>query len=174
MSERNWRKDWELPQKVTPGPWKVKFSEYPYLIGIYDCGVITHDSKPIVWMERCRANEQLRYDLEFIAESREALPYWLQRVRELEAQVKQEKFAYEAAMNGWTITRRRAEVAEKRVRELESILKEIAFSFWRYDYPEYSDVRIRRETLQKIYDYFLKEPAKISHRKEDKRLSSPD
>lgn len=88
MSERNWQKDWELCQRATPGPWYVgKRSKYAIFT---DNGrdVLGNKCKKLpvastVYGYRGLGNRER--DAEFIAEAREALPYWLQRVRVLEA-----------------------------------------------------------------------------------------
>ena len=60
MPERDWQKDWEMCQRATSGKWEEGGTWY---------GV-----RMVAWKE----------DAEFIAAAREALPFWLQRVRELE------------------------------------------------------------------------------------------
>lgn len=81
MAERNWREDWELTKRATPGPWEYFQGD---LIGANGKGlqcftkIFPREWGPF-W---CNQN-----DPEFIAEAREALPYWLQRVRELEARL---------------------------------------------------------------------------------------
>lgn len=73
--ERNWEKDWEMCQGVVRPPWKVdKDSEGRYYV-YTDTGI---------WIEVGYAPSVAQ----FIAQAREALPYWLQRVRELEEQLK--------------------------------------------------------------------------------------
>jgi hypothetical protein len=64
QSKRDWQKDWELCQAATPGPWRAEV--YAQRIMPYIC-------------EHVNAA-----DARFIAEAREAIPYWLQRVRKLE------------------------------------------------------------------------------------------
>lgn len=63
MPERDWQKDWELCMKATPGPWKAE--------------VFAQRVMPYICEHVIGVNAR------FIAEAREALPYWLQRVREL-------------------------------------------------------------------------------------------
>jgi len=91
MTERDWQKDWDLCQRATPGPWKwvyYKWSDIYALEGPQDETILDDGSY----------NEE--YDApgdplispndpngQFIAEAREALPYWLQRVRELEGDI---------------------------------------------------------------------------------------
>jgi len=60
MTERDWQKDWEMCQRATSGKWEEGGTWY---------GV-----RMVAWKE----------DAEFIAAAREALPFWLQRVREVE------------------------------------------------------------------------------------------
>jgi len=75
MSERDWQVDWELcwPHGgcVAPPPWKVEDRTVWYK------GIVAWH--PLVYGSRCT-----QHDLQFITEAREALPYWLQRVQELE------------------------------------------------------------------------------------------
>jgi hypothetical protein len=77
MSDRDWERDWEWCERATPGKWEVVAvnSEGPYLIRMpYPKGGTWYGVRMIAWKE----------DAEFIAAAHEALPYWLQRVRELE------------------------------------------------------------------------------------------
>ncbi|MGB9792813.1 MAG: hypothetical protein ACPLTR_09605 [Thermacetogeniaceae bacterium] len=67
MPERDWAKDWELCQRATLGPWRAEV--YAQRVMPYICEHVNSA------------------DAHFIAEAREALPYWLQRVRELEADI---------------------------------------------------------------------------------------
>jgi len=69
--KRDWQADWELCEKATSGPWWVDDKT------IWRKGVsIAH---ALAYGSRCTQD-----DLVFIAAAREALPYWLQRARELE------------------------------------------------------------------------------------------
>ncbi|BCV23316.1 hypothetical protein [Gelria sp. Kuro-4] len=64
MPERDWQKDWELCEKADPEPWYAEV--YAQRVMPYICEHATPGN------------------VRFIAEARSALPYWLQRVRELE------------------------------------------------------------------------------------------
>lgn len=79
MSERNWEKDWELCQKASPSPWRVVGKDSWKLKGFPQVEINTPEGHYFPVNFEC--------DAIFIAEARDALPYWLQRVRELEAQV---------------------------------------------------------------------------------------
>ena len=82
MSERDWQKDWELCQRATPGKWEVVAanSEGPYMVRMpYPKGGMWYGIRMVFWKE----------DAEFITAAREALPYWLQRVREMENEKRQ-------------------------------------------------------------------------------------
>lgn len=71
MPERDWAKDWELCQRLSRTPWQLDDRTI-----WYKGYAIWH---PLLVGSRCTDA-----DLRFIIEAREALPYWLQRVRELE------------------------------------------------------------------------------------------
>ncbi len=75
MSNRDWQKDWKTCQYGIPGPW---FYHVP-----------GRDGEWAGYVYSGATGERVAYDVSFddgmfIAEAREALPYWLQRVRELE------------------------------------------------------------------------------------------
>ena len=88
MSTRDWQRDMETCQKASPGPWRpggdgrIYCSKGYYVATIYK--LLTPDglADDVV---TTNANMQL------IAEAREALPYWLQRVRELEDELERVK-----------------------------------------------------------------------------------
>lgn len=85
MPDRNWQEDWEICKSVTPGPWKVCEAQD-------GCGLVwsvpadfpvattntDSESDGIVSSKKRKLE-----DAGFIAEAREALPYWLQQVKEL-------------------------------------------------------------------------------------------
>lgn len=82
MNKHDWTKDWELCQKATPGPWKSCEARD-------GCGEVW--SLPADFTVACTKYEEedqcmkrILDDADFIAEAREALPYWLNRVKELE------------------------------------------------------------------------------------------
>ena len=101
MSERDWQKDWDLCQRATPGPWRFEVyyikpndflrndrpivSWWGVVAGTHDAG----DFEVIVANESCvdiyELDEQEVANMHFIAEAREALPYWLRRYKELHA-----------------------------------------------------------------------------------------
>ena len=101
MSERDWLRDWELVAHADPGPWRfeIDYFEPDEFIGndkaiVSWWGVVadTHDAgdfKIIVANQPCldlyELDEQEVANMHFIAEAREALPYWLQRYKELHA-----------------------------------------------------------------------------------------
>lgn len=83
---RDWQKDFELCEKATPGPWRA--------CGARDgCGLVWCVPGDVVVATTNTDDEDEGFsstkeskviDADFIAEAREALPYWLKRVRELE------------------------------------------------------------------------------------------
>lgn len=76
MSERNWEKDWELCQKASPSLWRVVGKDSWKLKGFPQVEINTPEGHYFPVNFEC--------DAIFIAEARDALPYWLQRVRKLE------------------------------------------------------------------------------------------
>lgn len=99
MSSRDWQQDWELCEKATPGPWKAMIHDSAMINGSpADCKVWTDDklicSLPISDMLIRHPTtgiigviKQPGANAQFISEAREALPYWLQRVKELEGEL---------------------------------------------------------------------------------------
>lgn len=78
MSERDWQKDWKMCQYGTPTPWRYH--------------VPGQDGEWAGYVYSSTTGERVAYDVlfddgMFIAEAREALPYWLQQVRELKTVV---------------------------------------------------------------------------------------
>jgi len=86
---RNWARDWELCQKATSGPWKwskwsskdegytgMVYYENGHEVSLMGVGSECDDDYDIYIKES---------DARFIAEAREALPYWLRRYKELHA-----------------------------------------------------------------------------------------
>jgi len=71
---RNWQKDWELCEKATPGPWDTHDGD------IFDDGLRVFEESDGGTV----ASQLYEEDAQFIAEAREALPYWLTKYRELE------------------------------------------------------------------------------------------
>jgi len=74
MTERDWQKDWETCERATSGKWEMVSAncpEGPYMIRMpYPKGGTWYGVRMIAWKE----------DAEFIAEAREALPYWLNQM----------------------------------------------------------------------------------------------
>jgi len=93
MTERDWQKDWEMCQRAIPGPWRwvyYKWTDIYALVGPRDETILDdgsyrgeYDSPGERLITPDDPNGQ------FIAEAREALPYWLQRVREMENEKRQ-------------------------------------------------------------------------------------
>lgn len=90
MTERDWQKDMEICKKATPGPWWVDVGKI-----LNPCSIaLGHSDEFNTEVYICLGTSAVADaidDAEFIAESREALPYWLQRVRELEEKIEQLK-----------------------------------------------------------------------------------
>lgn len=97
MAERDWRKDWELIMQASPGPWKWSIMDGDYTgmfyfeDGKHEVSLMGVDNKYNIYIEES--------DARFIAEAREALPYWLERVRELEAESKRLRELLHLAIN---------------------------------------------------------------------------
>ena len=85
--ERDWQKDWELCEKATSGRWRVKVGEMDSLCSIPVGRSGRLDAEVYVCLGTSAVADAVD-DAEFIAAAHQALPYWLQRVRELEAEVK--------------------------------------------------------------------------------------
>lgn len=92
MTKRDWNKDWELTMRATPGPWRWEYNKF---YGSYS--LIAVKDKAVILDDGSYNGDETPYDPlitpndpngQFIAEAREALPYWLQRVRELERAIK--------------------------------------------------------------------------------------
>jgi len=116
--QRVWQKDWELCQQATPGPWYTRVTDDEAFMnaryvsvdrgpgwGYDDKRSMGRDGDPkkviaiTLLQYPCLAfigDNKYNENTEFIAEAREALPYWLQRVRELEEVLKEvsDYFAY--------------------------------------------------------------------------------
>lgn len=97
MSERDWQKDWELAMRATPGPWGYDYDFTTEPINAYIH--MKEDGKCVglAIAKVFRGARERCNDTEFIAEAREALPYWLQRVRELEEAIRNFLRAYKLA-----------------------------------------------------------------------------
>lgn len=84
MPERDWQKDWEICQQASPEPWEACEAED-------GCGLVWSGDFPVATtntdneVEGIKSSKERKLrDAEFIAAAREALPYWLERVKELE------------------------------------------------------------------------------------------
>ncbi len=93
---RDWQRDRELAMRATPGPWEmVKYpaGERPTSLGLNSvaiCGCYDDSDEGYCMAEVMYHSYDCASavdDAKFIAEAREALPYWLQRVRELEEEL---------------------------------------------------------------------------------------
>lgn len=82
---RDWQKDWEISQAATPGPWVITIDGYGRIVGVMPDIEVIHDG--CIFVAKDPDRPRFEEDCRFIAESRAALPYWLQRVKELETQV---------------------------------------------------------------------------------------
>lgn len=76
---RDWGRDWELCQKATPGPWYAWKS--PSGIQLVNAGLYPEPTICRCYKTKGRVNDEANAD--FIAEAREALPYWLQQFRKI-------------------------------------------------------------------------------------------
>jgi hypothetical protein len=75
--KRDWQADWEMCEKASPGPWEV----------LKDAGKVDRISWEIEILTDGKKELETRQDMEFCAMAREALPYWLQRCKELESEL---------------------------------------------------------------------------------------
>jgi hypothetical protein len=89
--KRSAEKDMELCRMATEGPWKngsvrptVTFSK-----GTYYSGVMNGNEDLGIALAGDESDGQSVIDSMFIAESREALPYWIQRATEAEELLKE-------------------------------------------------------------------------------------
>jgi len=138
---RNWARDWELCQRATKGPWgKVVVIHSDGGLELADRRIIAALEDKIVCRMASNAPDntpegvQANTDMSFIAEAREALPYWLQRVRELELEKIEEKTSYDLRLESQrqlidNLIKQRDEWSDEaifmrqRVRELEEEIK---------------------------------------------------
>jgi len=110
MADRDWSKDWLLCQKATPGPWwyirpcdgeafikpsgpeiiRYQDDELDFVNGMDRFGIVrephyrNRNGSGRVYKAWGQGRKAIENDMRFIAEAREALPYWLQRAKELE------------------------------------------------------------------------------------------
>lgn len=78
--ERDWAKDWELCEKATPGPW------YAIPHPEYTSASWRVDTNPNAsWAGFGQLAYMSEENARFVAEARDALPYWLKWVRKLTA-----------------------------------------------------------------------------------------
>lgn len=124
MSQRDWQKDWEMCEKATPGKWIcIKVRPVSHTSEFYEvrAGIaVVLDSGQKCYINTICSTSN-RHDAEFIAEAREALPCWLQRVRELEDEVKYLKAmldCYVAVLEAAGITANDANIVGKHLKEM--------------------------------------------------------
>lgn len=127
MLKRDWEKDWKLCQCATPGPWEVELVtpsppgkiEHFEREWICECGSVWEDGVQLVYVfprVEVEVATSLKDDAEFIANSREALPYWLQQARKLEEENRKLREAIKEAY-------KYAETVEKFVQNLFGVQK---------------------------------------------------
>jgi hypothetical protein len=95
--KRDPQKDLELCSKVTPGPWvnvKVNTScGYCYKVGSKMDVIKFHNGAACLYDDHTSFNEtpheQIESNAQFIAESREALPYWINQAIKAEKLIEQ-------------------------------------------------------------------------------------
>jgi len=88
---RNWQEDMELCEKATRGPWEIKETqegiECPLCGGEGEVDAVDVDGDGWgVIMQSCGIGEMIENNARFTITAREALPYWLNAYRELEAE----------------------------------------------------------------------------------------
>ena len=77
--ERDLDKDLELTKLATPGPWRDEYND-----GDWGASVESEETGiRVATTEQLELGIQFRRDAAFIAEAREALPYWLGEVKRL-------------------------------------------------------------------------------------------
>lgn len=90
MGERDWQKDWQMCEKATPAPWlyagQRRFDPARWSKGGFTLHCVTVEHPNGRWEAVFTKTAE---DAHFIAQAREALPYWLQRVKELEERLRQ-------------------------------------------------------------------------------------
>lgn len=166
--QRDWQADWERCERATPDKWEVVVAnnEGPYLIRMpYPKGGTWYGVRMIAWKE----------DAEFIAEAREALPYWLQRMRELEAESKKYhsnwlKALREATERNVEITLLENEL--KQLREENRRLKAVAEAAKRKRQLELERREITQKLARKVItkDYWVEHG--IKHVKELEKVEA--
>ncbi|MEC4569330.1 hypothetical protein L8C07_25625 [Paenibacillus sp. CMAA1739] len=130
--QRNWQEDMKMCHKATPGPWVIVTDDFGeddvcYVptelksrngmrVVSYEGGFVPiHD----IWNA-----EQLYDNARLIAESREALPYWLQQYAALEREYER----FQQVAKGWNddLTKAEAEIERKdaEIARLNKIIKD--------------------------------------------------
>jgi len=102
MAKRDWARDWELCMRATFGRWQVNGDAYTWDGELNKYASSWVETPTGTWRQyklnpTGSAMIQQEADARFIAEAREALPYWLQRVRELEKENQRFKRAVASA-----------------------------------------------------------------------------
>ncbi|NGQ95044.1 hypothetical protein G3578_07580 [Brevibacillus sp. SYP-B805] len=85
MTKRDAAADLAMCEAATPGPWRNDHDQ-----------VTKENGVPLFKAFRMRGDFQMRNDTRFITESREALPHWIQRAVEAEAEIERMRKETEA------------------------------------------------------------------------------
>jgi len=94
MSERNWDADWAMCEAATPGPFHIE-RYYDFPDGLHSAIIVLDNPLPdrpddkYLMIVIGRDREEVDRDAHFYAETRSALPHWLQRAKELEVRLEE-------------------------------------------------------------------------------------
>lgn len=135
MSERNWQEDWDMCEKATTGPWRFKDGTkrderqiettwiHPQLRWTAPIVALAIGATNYVYIKE--------EDARLMAESREALPYWLQEIKRLKRELaaalcdhEREKSMRVSLATLAEGERRRAEAAEMKLEAIKEMLIE--------------------------------------------------
>ncbi len=131
-TERDIVKDRAMCEQATPGPWIVERCPEDFRIFAWFVRVpAIEQDKPLYTAAVINGEPQDKYDVEFIAEARTALPYWIERTAHLEKDLalnvsmlaKQCDMAREAETKQME--------AERKLQEAESDFQEVLIAVWR-------------------------------------------
>lgn len=84
MPERDWQADWERCEKITPGPWKVKYFDETDVYNKEHAGWWVVSGVTGSGLIHCGKSQGNRVIAEFIAAARGGWPTTLEKVRELD------------------------------------------------------------------------------------------
>ena len=97
---RDAKEDLKLCEKATLGPWKDNYNDGDWGA----CVESLEEGSIVATTEQRKLGAQFRFDAEFIASAREALPYWIERAEQAEAENTQLRAAFEMAETAHEVT----------------------------------------------------------------------